>query len=127
MRETLFGDTPWEQWPAAGGGREPTGQPWDWFIAGRKSLSAGRKDDAIAQLRRVIDAPELESRQYLQAWHFLGQLGAKAPPEIAKHVYGVVIEVGMVQGFDLLAAYEDGSGAVLEFQRSGGRLGGCGK
>jgi hypothetical protein len=117
MRETLFGDIAWEHWPSDGGGAN--GRPWDWFVAGREFLQEGKKEEAIAQLRQVTECPKLESRQYLQAWHFLRQLGVKPAPELAKHVYGVVIEVGMPNGLDLLAAYEDGSARYWNFSGAG--------
>ena len=51
--------------------------------------------------------PGLESRHYLQAWHSLRQIGVNPPADKAKVVYGVVVEVGMQNGADIVAAYED--------------------
>ena len=76
--------------------------------------------------------PELESRHYLQAYHFLRALGVNAPPEKTKDVLGVVVEVGMQGGLDLVAAYADCharyynySGAGVVWERPGDMLDGC--
>ena len=63
--------------------------------------------------------PNLEPRHYLQAWHFLRQNGQPVPAAIAKQVYGVVIEVGMPKGLDLLAAYSDYAVRYYNFSGSG--------
>ncbi len=117
MRDTLYGDRPVELWPPD----DTLGNsfPWDAFIAARKHLAAARIDEAKACWRRVAEAPGLESRQYAQAWHFLRQHGEQAPAEIAKKVYGVVVEVGMPKGLDLLAAYPDGHARYYNFAGSG--------
>jgi hypothetical protein len=68
--------------------------------------------------------PDLESRQYLQAWHFLRELRVFPPTETAKQVLGVVVEVGVDRGLDLVAAYPDHharyynfSGAAVVWER----------
>jgi hypothetical protein len=49
----------------------------------------------------------LESRQQLQAWHFLRELGVQPGAAEAKQVLGVVLEVALEKGNDTLAAYGD--------------------
>jgi hypothetical protein len=73
--------------------------------------------------------PELESRHYLQAYHFLRELGVNAPAESTKDVLGVVVEIGMQKGLDLVAAYADRharyynySGAGVVWERGSSRL-----
>jgi hypothetical protein len=56
---------------------------------------------------QVLEMPQLESRIRLQAWHVLRELGEKPPQEKEKEILGVVVEVGMPKGLDLLAAYAD--------------------
>jgi hypothetical protein len=55
----------------------------------------------------------------LQAWHFLRHNGQQPPPEVAKQVLGVVIEVGMPNGLDLLAAYPDHFARYYNFSGAG--------
>ncbi len=113
IRDTLFGDMPIAKW----GGHE--GVVWDDFAKARCFLDNGQTDDAIAALSRVLATPSLESRHYLQAWHFLRQLGRKPPIEQSKRVLGVVVEVSMKGGIDLLAAYEDHSSRYYNYSGSG--------
>jgi hypothetical protein len=69
--------------------------------------------------REVLAHPGLESRHYLQAWDFLRQHGQRPPPEAAKQVLGVVVEVGMPKGLDILAAYADHSARYHNFSGAG--------
>ena len=117
IRETLFGDMPLDQWPPQG---DPSdGLPWGAFVSARQHLAAGNQADAIAWWRHILAAPDLEPRSYLQAWHFLRQHGQQPPPDVAKQLFGVVIEVGMAEGLDLLAAYPDRSARYYNFSGAG--------
>jgi len=117
IRETLFGDRPLDQWPPDGAPSE--GFPWSAFVAARSHLAAGRGNDAIACWRQVAQHPELESRQYVQAWHFLRQHGQQPPPDLAKDVLGIVVEVSMPEGLDLLAAYPDHTARYYNYSGAG--------
>ena len=117
VRDTLFGDMPLDQWPR--GGDAVNGVPWDDFAAARAHLAAGRKAEAIATWKKIAAQPTLEPRHILQAWHFLRQQGEQAPPEAEKRVLGVVIEVGMPGGLDLLAAYPDHTARYYNFSGAG--------
>jgi hypothetical protein len=121
MRATLFGDLPLEQWPPEDGPRDAF--PWSVFAEAREQLADGSVVDATRCWRSVIEQAGLESRHYLQAWHFLREHGERAPDEIAKQLLGVVVEMGLPEGLDLLAVYSDrsaryynhaGGGVVLE-------------
>jgi hypothetical protein len=117
IRETLFGDMPLDQWPRDG---VSSGSfPWSAFASARSHLSAGRPGDAVAGWRQILQHPGLEPRQYLQAWHFLRQHGEQPSPDIAKQVLGVVVEVGMPEGLDLLAAYPDHSARYYNYSGAG--------
>jgi hypothetical protein len=125
MRETLFGDSPFEQ--VLKEGTSLAEFPWNLFAAARSNLLAGNQVEAIACWREIFQHSELEPRLKLQAWHFLRQHGASPPPAIAKQVLGVVAELPMPQGLDLVAAYSDytarywnhsGSGVVWEHPNS---------
>jgi hypothetical protein len=69
--------------------------------------------------QQILGMQGLESRHYLQAWHFLRQLGVIPPADRAKTVYGVVVEVGMKNGADLLAAYLDHTARYLNYSGAG--------
>ncbi len=103
---------PLDQWPT-----DKTSEifPWSAFVSARSRLAAGSQSDAIACWRQILGSPGLEPRQYLQAWHFLRQHGQSPPIEAAKQILGVVVEVGMPQGLDLLAAYSDWSARYYNY------------
>lgn len=63
----------------------------------------------------ILATPGLEARRYLQAWHALRSRGAAVPPEKQKELLGVVVEVGLEQGVDAVAAYADYSARYLNF------------
>ena len=113
IRETLFGDMPLDQWPPDGDASDEV--LWGAFVSARQHLAAGNQPDAIACWQQILAHPGLEPRCYLQAWHFLRQRGQQPPPDIAKELYGVVVEVAMPQGLDLLAAYTDHSARYYNF------------
>ena len=111
-RESLFGDMPIERWPGEDNRSE---FPWNEFVVARNHLFSGRKNDAITVWQKIVAQPRLESRHYLQAWSFLRQNGVCPPMELEKQVLGVVIEVGMPAGLDLLAAYRDYRARYLNY------------
>jgi hypothetical protein len=126
-RDLLFGDLPISAWPGSvwAGQREP----WTSFVKAREHASAGDTAASINVLRQILEMPNLESRHYLQAWHFLKQMGQQPADDQAKHLYGVVVEVGMENGLDILAAYVDGTaryfnytGAATIWERPDGSL-----
>jgi hypothetical protein len=76
---------------------------------------SGKKADAIAVLRGVLTAPQLETRTLLWVWSALRELGEKPAPKVAFEVSGVVLEVPSGGAYDTLAAYVDGSARYLNF------------
>jgi hypothetical protein len=117
IRETLFGDMPLDQWPPKA--VAPNESPWGLFVSARQHLAVGNQTDALATWRQIVETPNLEPRFYLQAWHFLRQHGQMPPPDVAKRLLGVVVEVGMPKGLDLLAAYPDHSARYYNYSGSG--------
>jgi hypothetical protein len=104
-------------------------EPWSSFARARQSIEAGDKQGAISTLQGILATPNLESRHYLQAFSALRQLGVDAPSQHAKDVLGVVVEVGVDKGLDLVAAYADHharyfnySGASVVWERPDARL-----
>src|SRR4051812_49232049 len=80
IRDTLFGDLPMDRWPEGAA----DSFPWSAFPAARTDVAEGRTAGAIGHWREVIDRGGLESRHYVQAWHFLRQHGQHPPAEVAK-------------------------------------------
>jgi hypothetical protein len=113
VRETLFGDPPLEQWPPVGSASDAF--PRSAFASSRAHLAAGRRSEAIECWLEILRHPGLEARHYLQAWHLLRMQGHRPAPELAKQVIGVVVEVAMPEGLDLLAAYSDHSARYANF------------
>lgn len=117
LRDTLFGDLPLSRWPPDPASAD--GEPWASFVAARRAFESDDPSSAAASLRRVLSTPGLESRHYLQAWHALRAAGERPDEDEAKHLYGVVVEVAMPDGLDLLAAYEDGTARYYNYSGAG--------
>lgn len=113
IRDTLFGDLPITSW----NGNNSSAEPWTSFQNAEKHLNLGETQLAIQELESITQTPHFESRHYVQAWHFLKQLGVMPPTDKAKEVYGVVVEVSLKEGLDIVAAYADHS--ALYFNYSG--------
>jgi hypothetical protein len=114
IRDILFGDLPFSQWPDDAS-TSVDGEPWHSFISARNQLDSGNQESARAKLRQILQTPDLESRHYLQAWHFLRQLGQAPADGDGKHLYGVVVEVALEDGLDIVAAYADHTARYLNF------------
>jgi hypothetical protein len=113
LRDTLFGDLPLDQW--VGDGSMSQEFPWSAFTAARIDIGAGRREAAVKKWQEIVNRPGLEPRHYLQAWNFLRIAGQEPSADIAKQVLGVVVEVGLEGGLDLLAAYPDYSARYYNF------------
>lgn len=62
-----------------------------------------------AKLKMLINDNSIESMQRLLAYNLLVSKGIEAPVELL----GVIIEVGMADGLDVLAVYEDGTARYI--------------
>ncbi len=117
IRETLFGDMHLDQW--TGNGSTSQAFPWSTFAAARNHIGHSNKEAAVSKWHEIVGHAGLEPRHYLQAWFYLRLAGHQPPPAIARQVLGVVVEVGMDKGLDLLAAYPDYSARYYNFSGSG--------
>jgi hypothetical protein len=82
-------------------------------------LAPGRRKDTTAgALLEIVQMPGLESRHYLQAHHFIRQLGYRLQGH--KQLLGVVVKVAMPEGLDLLAVYEDYTARYYNYSGTGG-------
>jgi hypothetical protein len=128
IRDTLFGDIPFADWirvPA----ETMASEPWASFGQAKQLIDSADTRNGTAVLEKVLEMPQLESRHYLQAYYFLRGLGVNAPPERAKDVLGVVVEVAMEKCLDLVAGYADHharyynySGAAIVWERPNSTL-----
>jgi hypothetical protein len=106
IRDMLFGDAPIAEWPS-NSSTASHDEPWLSFIQANEQLKAGDQEAAQQTLVRILSMPDLESRHYLQAWTFLRAIGKHPDADEAKRIYGVVVEVAMPDGLDIVAAYAD--------------------
>ena len=111
LRPLLFGDVAIDRWlPAESDGGVAASGPWASFARAREHLAAGDQDLAIREWSTIANPIVAnESRHVLQAWTFLRQQGVQPDASIAGEVLGVVAEVSLDGGHDVLAAYADGS------------------
>jgi hypothetical protein len=107
IRDVLFGDLPISQWPSKTAASDA--ETWLSFAKARDHLTSGHTREAVHLFQGVLEMPELESRHYVQAWHFLREVGVQPDDAVAKDLLGVVVEVGLPEGLDIVAAYADGT------------------
>lgn len=105
VRDLLFGDVPIKEWQHQNIDSQEI--PWILFKQASDAIELNNPEKATDILKETLIIDELESRHYLQAWHALKQLGYYPEESIAKTVYGVIVEVGLDGGQDILAAYDD--------------------
>lgn len=117
IRDTLFGDLELSEW--VGDDANRTGEPWQLFLRAHKNLEAGNREKAILALEQVTAIPNLESRHYLQAWSVLRTLGVRPDEAIVRHVYGVIAEVAVEEGQDIVACYADHTARYFNFSGAG--------
>lgn len=63
-------------------------------------------------LEKLVGDPDAESRIRILAANILRNTGIAISP---KHLFGTVVEVGMAEGLDVLAAYEDGTARYINY------------
>jgi hypothetical protein len=107
IRDVLFGDLPMSQWPSDA--TLSDAEPWRSFAKARDHFTAGRTLEAVSLFQRVLAMPGLESRHYVQAWQFLREAGYHPDNTVAKDVLGVIVEVALDEGLDIVVTYADGT------------------
>ena len=118
LRDTLFADASLET--AAGYAQRPKDpSAWGCFATAHDRVTQGDEPGAIHQLEKVLGLEGLETRLYLQTWHCLRALGQTPPSEAAAQIQGVVVEVALEGGLDLLAAYTDHSARYYNYTGGG--------
>lgn len=99
----------------------PAKGPFEGFARAGAAVRAGRAAEAKKHLRAAMEHPKAEVRMRLWAWNALRELGERPPPDIAREVHGVVLEIPVDDWLDTLAVYSDGrvryvngkSGAII--------------
>jgi hypothetical protein len=81
--------------------QQPWAYPWNTLFADTASP---------ADLEKVADDNSVESRVKLLAYNMLLGTGHKSTK---KELLGVIVEVGLEQGMDVLASYKDGSARYI--------------
>jgi hypothetical protein len=76
-------------------------------------------DANLDALRAITADVGAESMQQIAAWSRLRAEGVLPDPEIATQVLGVVVEIGLPQGLDLVAAYRDHRARYYNFSGAG--------
>ena len=113
LHDSLFGDLPLSAWPVEGAPASLTGEPWVSFARVEAEIKGGNEEHARDALKTIVAMPGLESRHYLEAWHHLRLLGILPEVGESKRILGVVFEVPVGGGWDVLAAYADHSARYL--------------
>jgi hypothetical protein len=107
VRGYVYGNVAMDDWVPRDANRAVA--PWDAFDRARVLAHEGQTNGAVEIWRTIAFSEDFESRQILQAWHFLRAVGVQPPSDRAKDVLGLIAEMPVPQGHDLLAAYRDGS------------------
>lgn len=114
MRDLMFGDVDLGEWIKGGAETEP----WKTFALAERALQTD-KNEARGYLETVLAMEGLETRHYLEAWTALRILGVEAPEPIAKRVLGVVVEVLLPGGLDVLGVYADHTARYWNYSGKG--------
>jgi hypothetical protein len=72
-------------------------------------LAANPSDEA---LKKIIDDNDAEARHKALAAHLLAMRGISCDN---RRIFGVIVEVGMDEGLDVLAAYSDGTARYINY------------
>jgi hypothetical protein len=80
--------------------------PWDSLFASEPNA---------VDLQRIVEEPNIETRPKILATNLLRSLGRT---DESKELFAVVVEIGMDEGLDTLAAYEDGTARYINFTGS---------
>ncbi len=112
--DLLFADQTIDRLIGPGIVPDPYSDDWQARFAYIRYLTGvGREVTAKEELRKVLQMPNLETRVRLLAWKALRDLGERPPASLADDVQGMVLQVGVGNGVDFLAAYADGSARYI--------------
>lgn len=118
LRELLFADESLEGIAARASADGESG-PLGLFAAAHRAAVAGDEPAAIKALQGIIALPDLETRVCLQAWRCLRDMKVAPPDDLAGKIQGIVVEVPVGAGHDLVAAYGDHTARYYNFAGGG--------
>ena len=119
FRALLFADQALEDLvsnPTTSSARHPA---WATFGNARALVSAGRIEEARAQLKVLLEETTLPTRIQLWAWGALRSIGEQPPDSAAHAAQGAVIEIPQPFGVDTFAVY---SGGAVRYVSAGGQI-----
>jgi hypothetical protein len=114
LREILFGES--KDLSAA---QRAGAETLDLFAEARDELARGDKEAARRSLENIGLNRDLESLIRIHAWTLLRQTGGSPPTTVKNDVLGVVVEVGVEKGHDLLAGYDDRTARYYNYSGAG--------
>lgn len=114
-RESLLGHDPLDIVEGA----DVHGEPGRSFLEARDHVDNGDPAAAVAVLEAITRMRGVETRHQVRAWHLLRGLGGRPPRRMERRVLGVVVEVGVASGDDLLAAYADRTARYHNYSGAG--------
>jgi len=117
FKSLLFANQKLEDLPVEEGTstQGPLRTTWTRLANAQGLLAVGRKEEAIRSLREICASPDAHTRPRLWAWFNLRRFGVVPTVADANVVRGVVLEVRINAGTDVLAAYEDNSARYLNY------------
>jgi hypothetical protein len=92
--------------------------PLRYIVDANRLVVEGKRSEAVASLRSVLEVPTLETRIQLWVWSALRGLRESPEGKAAFEVLGAVLEMPQQGAYDTLAGYVDGSARYLNFSGS---------
>ena len=117
LRDALFADRKLDELLQSLTTEAKSKAPFAIFAQAAEARSSGDRDRAVTLLRTLTE--NQESRVELLAWTALRELGELPPPQRAKEVLGVIVEVAMNGGEDLVAAYAERKARYYNYSGAG--------
>jgi hypothetical protein len=89
------------------------------FREAHDRIGRGDAEGAAVILEAITRMPGIEALHRVRAWQALRAVGHQPSSELAGSVLGVVVEVGLTSGNDLLAAYTDRTAHYYNYSGAG--------
>jgi hypothetical protein len=107
--ELLFADQTLDQLVASLNKKTAPDQAWMFLTKAAEHIRRGETGRAAELLLELAGHPKIPTRYLLWSWATLRRLGIHPKSDEADNVKGVVIQVPIESGVDVLAAYADGT------------------
>ena len=90
-------------------------EPWIFLINADACMQKGEREQAIELLNKIVVDNNVETRIMLWSWAALRRLGVHPNINEADEVRGIVIQVPIKDGVDVLAAYADNTARYVNY------------